>query len=711
MLQSSSENRRPQPKLVSHNAPPRRKRSVSDIAHSLSRTRREPPRVLDLQAMVRLSGKSILYLPHEYTPGSLVLPTSLRATAQYLAQHATTRGVFRIPGSIKVVNALFDYYCTAENGGTDVANTVRCANLPMHINSSVHDVASTFKRLLSILPGGILGCLSVFDALVAIHSTLQGDPEFPRTKQTKVRARLIALALGTINSQFQRELICAVFGLLSLIGRAAEVTPREDEEGRPLPTSDLMGYGALGIVFGPLLVGDLLDQYIMKLATPTSGLLLFPLSPGKLRKDRRRSRPIENQGVDKIMVANSIAEMLISNWRDVVRQMKTLGTHNRKDASSLMARPNIRTSASEIFVLKKPTDWDMGSRRDSSTQVEPEGSPKQQRPATALKRQRSYMKRNSGTSRLRSRPSVGALSPTYEESHRKTSADNRMQTSERQRTAPTPAFLKKKTSYSALSMATLASEAEPQIPAEAISGHDRPTDRKRRERTIHGTPEVSIDEVPPRTSSKFYDWNQNDNETKHSAIVTPPGGSRQSRGADSGSIDETHEPDNSTVSQQTYPLSSQLSRDNQPSASPLSPKNTSQRNISGSLGYPLRSPSVKAALAGNTSDSRGDGGYSHLDTSFDRLSSPEHIGGIENYETPRSRVPTMSSTTSRETQTGRHETFYLSPNGNIERHVSADIPQNVSNNSIDKTPEEFYAPMRVPPSLLHTEPRAMGQEA
>lgn len=41
----------------------------------------------DLQGLVRLCGKSFLYLPPEYAPGSLILPTCFRATAQYLVQH------------------------------------------------------------------------------------------------------------------------------------------------------------------------------------------------------------------------------------------------------------------------------------------------------------------------------------------------------------------------------------------------------------------------------------------------------------------------------------------------------------------------------------------------------------------------------------------------------------------------------------------------
>ena len=245
-----------------------------------------------------------------------------------------TRGVFRIPGSVRVVNELYDFYsATAED--EDITGTVRSPNLPLHIKCGVHDVASMLKRLLAGLPGGILGDVSLFDAFVAIHSQLHGDPEFNRIKRSKLRARLIALAVGTLKSRLRRELICAVFGLLCLIGRSAETAPREDDRGRPLPTSDLMGYSALGIIFGPLLIGDQIDTYSMKLADPAAGLILLPVTPPKSGTGVRRKsspgdrRPTTPLTVDKIHVANDIAEMLITHWRDVVRQMKNLGIMRR----------------------------------------------------------------------------------------------------------------------------------------------------------------------------------------------------------------------------------------------------------------------------------------------------------------------------------------------------------------------------------------------
>jgi hypothetical protein len=281
---------------------------------------------------------------------------------------ASTQGIFRIPGAVRIVNALYDYYCYAGADVEEIAGTIRCANLPMHIDASVHDVASTFKKFLAALPGGILGSLSVFDAFVAIHSQLQGEPELNRTKQSKVRARLIALAIGTVRSQYRRELICAVFGLLSLIGREAETAPREDDQGRPLPTTDLMGYNALGIVFGPLLVGELLGSYSMRLASPHSGLLVLPLTPPKSRKEKikKSDKPGDHTPspltFDKVRIANCITEMLVTHWREVIKHMKSLAiVRSRRDRpiEELMSQQNyLPQSASESFVIRKPKHWE-----------------------------------------------------------------------------------------------------------------------------------------------------------------------------------------------------------------------------------------------------------------------------------------------------------------------------------------------------------------
>ena len=63
------------------------RRSVSDMAHQLVHPgRKSDLKDTNLSDLVRLCGKSLFYLPTEYAPGPLLLPTCLRATAQYLVQ-------------------------------------------------------------------------------------------------------------------------------------------------------------------------------------------------------------------------------------------------------------------------------------------------------------------------------------------------------------------------------------------------------------------------------------------------------------------------------------------------------------------------------------------------------------------------------------------------------------------------------------------------
>lgn len=64
------------------------KRSISDLAlRVVNGAKKDSLQDEDLQSLVRLCGKSKLYLPSEYSPCSLMLPTCFRATAQYLVQH------------------------------------------------------------------------------------------------------------------------------------------------------------------------------------------------------------------------------------------------------------------------------------------------------------------------------------------------------------------------------------------------------------------------------------------------------------------------------------------------------------------------------------------------------------------------------------------------------------------------------------------------
>lgn len=292
------------------------------------------------------------------------------------------RGIFRINGSHTTVSALYDHYASQDEDGDAVSGTVRCPTLPDNIQCDEHDVASAFKKFLSGLPGCILGKIWLFEALVSIHNQLGIDPEMTKTRQTKVRARLIACAISSHPSRFQRDLICAVFGLLCMIGRAAETAVREDEAGRPLPTHGLMGYNALGTIFGPLLIGELMDEYDPhRQESLDAAESVKPSTPPKKEK---RSKHQKNKSAEesliesklaseKMKVANRVAEMLITHWRDVIRHMKNMGSmtdavvENRKMNARGMSgatsmQPLLRPSASESFFLRRPPDWDAEER-------------------------------------------------------------------------------------------------------------------------------------------------------------------------------------------------------------------------------------------------------------------------------------------------------------------------------------------------------------
>ena len=166
-----------------------------------------------------------------------------------------------------------------------------------------------------------------------------------------------------------------------MIGRAAETALREDQAGRPLPTHGLMGYSPLGTIFGPLLIGDLMDEYDPHREEKT---LLDTASSRTPPKKEKKSKHKKNKSAEeslmesklaseKMKVANRVAEMLITHWRDVIRHMKNMGSMTdavvetrklkEKGLSGLNSQqPLLRPSASESFFLRRPPDWDTEER-------------------------------------------------------------------------------------------------------------------------------------------------------------------------------------------------------------------------------------------------------------------------------------------------------------------------------------------------------------
>ncbi|KAJ4015880.1 hypothetical protein NW752_006809 [Fusarium irregulare] len=553
----------------------------------------------------------------------------------------------------------------------------------MHVQASVHDVASTFKRLLSVIPGGILGSLSLFDAFVAIHSQLQGDPEFPRTKHTKVRARLIALAIGTVESQFRRELICAVFGLLSLIGRVAEISPREDDDGRTLPTGDLMGYNALGIVFGPLLLGDLLGLYSMKLATPKTGLLVLPLRSPKSRQDRRIRKTLENElpsppTMDKILVANTIAEMLIANWRDVVRQMKSLGINRHEP------RPISPTSDAQEnnFVIRKPVGWDR-EWRGQGDENNREMSPEPPTPTLGMPKQRSR-NRSSASRKLGTRPSIGYLSPTVEEalSHEEDLPDTQSH--------------KRDSAMSGRSVQTIGDDEMQQgrdrSRFETAQQNDSPDHivptptpvAKTKQVMYRGSPQVSEEDVPPRTSSKRSTPLHRISVEEKGSQDTP----RLSVAKDPKSIERKG------AIRKKHPEKGKLQKTPRHSIAVEWPEPAARSDIStgqrssqtAQIEFPSEKEALDAALKAHFDELR------ELDSAEQNKHSP-----LDANDKQRLQVATigLESSIAHHPMTGPDTNEYTISGSDKK----ASVYDASTANSASTTPRQFYAPMRVPSTI------------
>lgn len=244
----------------------------------------------------------------------------------------TAPGLFKVPGSSATTYALYDYYQrqVEDSKGSEVVHGVSLAQLPSHIQYSVNDVAHLFKKLLSGLPGGLLGSPAVFQSLYSIQSSLFASPEMSEERITKVRARMIALAIASLNLHFRISLICAVFGLL----KAVALATRQATHSKIINKAEaftLMKEDALGIVFGPLLLGDKSDQILVEPLNERGGLLVLPhLSPSpsiKRSKSRfgKKDKEYAKSQEEKIKRAALVTEMIIEEWEEVVIQLRKIG--------------------------------------------------------------------------------------------------------------------------------------------------------------------------------------------------------------------------------------------------------------------------------------------------------------------------------------------------------------------------------------------------
>ncbi|KAG0125881.1 hypothetical protein HOY82DRAFT_524933, partial [Tuber indicum] len=310
----------------------RRGSGISELA-AIGRGKRDTLKGMHLEDFVRLGGVTPFVLPPELTPGDVRIPTCMHAAAAFILNYGLkTPGLFRVPGNPTTTYALYDYYQKQfeENNNEPVVQTTSLAKLPSHIRYNVHDVTHLLKKLLYCLPGGLLGSPAVFQALYNIHSFVFPDPSLGDHISSKVKPRMIALALASTNLHFRISLICAVFGLLRAVSLASDfdMEPRLRD---PHVTFTTMKEDALSIIFGPLLLGDKSDQILISETEDRGGPPVPPklvptatATPKLSKYTNRHNSAYTKIQMEKTKRAALVCEMLINSWEDICYQLKKI---------------------------------------------------------------------------------------------------------------------------------------------------------------------------------------------------------------------------------------------------------------------------------------------------------------------------------------------------------------------------------------------------
>ncbi|KAL9085141.1 MAG: hypothetical protein Q9159_004867 [Coniocarpon cinnabarinum] len=258
----------------------------------------------------------------------------------------STPGVFRIPGQIYAVNALYDHYASQMRSAAEeeskVHESVGYALLPQgDLVYNVHDVASVFKKFLWDLPGGILGSKCLFDVLQNI-STFSFQGREQREWHT-VRPRLVALAFLSIRSSRRIALCCAVFGLLASIKHEESYVQNEPPGSfhkRQSPSQEYMSSRALAVVFAPILLGKLCDDRSTKKkgAKRERSITGHFWSPKKSNSSNVGQQSIIDASLEKSQMEAKVVEMLLNDWEAIVRQMSR--QHSSLRSTSTLSQPS-----------------------------------------------------------------------------------------------------------------------------------------------------------------------------------------------------------------------------------------------------------------------------------------------------------------------------------------------------------------------------------
>lgn len=248
-------------------------------------------------------------------------------------------GIFRVSGQHQHIYDLYNYYASQYPKGIDARKfqkAVASTTLPIHLKHEVNDVAALFTKIIRGLPGGLLGSKSLFNALSSIESKFRtsetaseqaGKSTLVRvvpkgSKDRSSQAKLIALAIHSINCAYRKALVIGFLGLAASIGYETEIAFAD----ALADTSELMTYHSLGVVLGPVLVGD--KMFVIN--SPASPKVQVT---DDASNDSDHHQPVSSKlhvpaGVndlkDHAMGTATVMEMLITIWRDVVTELRRI---------------------------------------------------------------------------------------------------------------------------------------------------------------------------------------------------------------------------------------------------------------------------------------------------------------------------------------------------------------------------------------------------
>lgn len=236
--------------------------------------------------------------------------------------------IFFTPGDVKAGARIYQQFASqvllAEREQDRIQVTMRRSQMPLDpMGTQEHEadqwppyvlsVAWVFKALLAGIPDGILGSGTLYQALVDIsygrtpRMSSDGEPKRPDTcleglsTWEHIKSKAIALAMLALTSKLHMELICAVFGLCSILLHDTQrlvdfewmATVRKRER-RPSWAAGLLDVDRLGRALGPLLTN----------------------------RDEDDVYEGEYGRVPSTMKGERVVRMLVEDWRGVSRQLR-----------------------------------------------------------------------------------------------------------------------------------------------------------------------------------------------------------------------------------------------------------------------------------------------------------------------------------------------------------------------------------------------------